>query len=149
MMNEWKLRVALVAGVCIYLAFIFFLLKKNKLSVRFSIVWFASGMVMLVFALFPYVVLVLGDIFRVINPVNFVFLLLFVFVLFILLSLSSAISSLDNKNKQLAQKAALLEERVRQLEPARQTQQSNNGNTPYESVAPANTPPHHHEDEEN
>ncbi len=119
---EWNLfRIALVAGVLFYLAIIYFLLKAGKLSVRYSIIWLASGAVMLMFALFPYIVLVLGDIFRVINPVNFVFIVEFVFVLFILLSLSSAISVAETKNKQLAQKAALLEERVRSLEAGQKT----------------------------
>ncbi len=115
-MDEVKLRVVLILGVLLYLAVIFFLLKKKKLTVQFSIIWLLSGAVLLVFAVFPYVVLVLGDIFRVINPVNFVFIVLFVFVLFILLSLSSAVSVFSDKIKRMAQTQALLEERLRTLE---------------------------------
>lgn len=115
---ELKLRIALLIGVFVYTSFIFFLLKKGKLSVRYSIIWFASAAALLVFALFPYIVLVLGDIFRVINPVNFVFTVVIAFGLFVSLSLSSAVSSLDLSNKRLAQKAALLEARVRELESA-------------------------------
>ena len=49
---------------------------------------------LLIFAIFPYVVLVLGDIFHVLNPVNFIFLVILAFVLLILLSLSAVISGL-------------------------------------------------------
>lgn len=115
-MDEVKLRIVLILGVLLYLGVIFLLLKKKKLTVQFSIIWLLSGAVLLLFALFPYIVLVLGDIFRVINPVNFVFIVLFVFVLFILLSLSSAISVFSNKMKRMAQEQALLEERIRSLE---------------------------------
>ena len=109
-------RIALLIGVFIYLTAIFFLLKKKKLSVQYSIIWLFSGFVLLVFALFPYVVLVLGDILHIVSPVNFVFMVVLCFVLMILLSLSAAVSQLTTKNKSLTQNAALLERRVRELE---------------------------------
>lgn len=113
---ELSFRLALIAGVLVYLGIIFFLLKKKKLSVQYCIIWLISGFVLLIFAVFPYIVLVLGDILRVINPVNFVFMVLIVFVLLILMSLSSAVSLLTEKNKSLTQNSALLERRVRELE---------------------------------
>jgi len=58
----------------------------------------------------------MGDILRILNPVNFVFMAIIVFILFILLSLSSAVSMLTEKNKRLSQNAALLERRIRELE---------------------------------
>ncbi|MCI6640910.1 MAG: DUF2304 domain-containing protein [Pygmaiobacter massiliensis] len=109
-------RLALVVGVILYLVVIFFLLKKRKLSVQYSIIWLFSGFALLVFALVPYVVLVLGDILHIVNPVNFVFLVAIGFMLLILLSLSAAVSQLTEKNKTLTQNAALLERRIRELE---------------------------------
>lgn len=109
-------RLALVVGVILYLVVIFFLLKKRKLSVQYSIIWLFSGFALLVFALAPYVVLVLGDILHIVNPVNFVFLVAIGFMLLILLSLSAAVSQLTEKNKTLTQNAALLERRIRELE---------------------------------
>lgn len=113
---ELSFRLALIVGVLCYLFIIFFLLKKQKLSVQYCIIWLISGFGLLVFALFPYVVLVLGDILHVINPVNFVFMVMIVFILCILLSLSVAVSQLAAKNKALTQNAALLERRLRELE---------------------------------
>lgn len=113
---ENNFRLALIFGVLVYLSFIFFLLKKKKLSVQYCIIWLFSGFALLLFALFPYIVLVMGDILRIINPVNFVFMAIIVFILLILLSLSSAVSILTEKTKRLAQNAALLERRIRELE---------------------------------
>lgn len=113
---ETGLRIALLAGVLVYLSIIFYLLKKEKLSIQYSIIWLMSGAVLLLFALVPYIVLVLGDIFRVINPVNFVFLVEVCFILFILLSLSAAVSGFTKRIKTMSQKQALLEARVRELE---------------------------------
>ena len=111
-----KLRVVLLIGTVLYLALIFLLLKKDRLSVRFSLVWLASGGVLLVFAAFPYVVYVLRDIFHMVMPVNLVFTLLFCFVLLLLLTLSVAASGFAERIKGLAQANAILEKRVRVLE---------------------------------
>ena len=110
------LRAVLLAGTVVYLAIIFMLLKKNRLSVRFSLIWLDSGGVLLVFAAFPYVVYVLRDILHMVMPVNLVFTLLFCFVLLLLLTLSVAASGFAERIKGLAQANAILEKRVRVLE---------------------------------
>ena len=116
-------QAALIAGALLYLLIVFYLLKKQKLAVQYAIIWLISGFVLLIFALFPYVVLVLGDILHVINPVNFIFLVTLCFVLLILLSLSVVVSGFALRIKRLTQNAALLERRIRELEDALETAQ--------------------------
>jgi len=113
---ELNFRIALIVGVLLYLGVIFYLLKKRRLGVQYAIIWLLSGAVLLLFALFPYIVLVMGDILKVLNPVNFVFLVILAFVLLILLSLSAVVSGFSVKIKSLTQNAALLERRIRELE---------------------------------
>ena len=122
------LRVGLLLGAVCYLALILWLLKKKKLTVRYSII---SAGVLLVFAVFPYVVLVLTDLLGMAVPVNVVFLLVIAFILLLLLSLSSIVSGFAEKIKRLAQENALLEERVRRLEAqlAAQDKQTENEKT--------------------
>ena len=86
------LRIGLLLGAVCYLALILWLLKKKKLTVRYSIIWLLSAGVLLVFAVFPYVVLVLTDLLGMAVPVNVVFLLVIAFILLLLLSLSSIVS---------------------------------------------------------
>lgn len=111
-----NLRIVLLLGTVLYLLVIFILLKRKKLSVRYSLIWLASGGVLLVFAAVPYVVYVLRDIFHMVMPVNMVFTLLFCFVLLLLLGLTVAVSGFSERIKALAQANALLEKRVRELE---------------------------------
>ncbi len=113
---ELNFRIALIVGVLLYLGIIFYLLKKQRLGVQYAIIWLLSGAVLLLFALFPYIVLVMGDILKVLNPVNFVFLVILAFVMLILLSLSAVVSGFAVKIKALTQNAALLERRIRELE---------------------------------
>ena len=111
-----KLQITLILGALAYLFIIFWMLKKNKMSIRYSLLWLASAVVLLLFACFPYLAKVLRSITGVEVVSNLIFLLVIVFMLFILLSLTSALSAMTDKVKRLAQANALLEERVRRLE---------------------------------
>ena len=118
-MFQWHdsdLQVLLIFGAIVLFAMIVWLIKNKKIEVKYSIIWLAFSATMILFAVFPYLVLVLGDISGVANPVNFIFLTLFVFILLIMLSVSAVISGFSTKIKRLAQANALLEKRVRELE---------------------------------
>lgn len=115
-LNNKDLQVLLILGAVALLGMIVWLIKHKKIEVKYSIIWLAFSATMILFAIFPYLVLVLGDITGVVNPVNFIFMTLFVFILLILLSVSAVISGFSTKIKRLAQANALLEKRVRELE---------------------------------
>lgn len=111
-----SLHAILIIGSVAFLLFILYLMKKGKLEVKYSIIWLAFSVCMLIFACFPYTVLILNDIAGVIDPVNFIFFTQIIFILLILLSVSAVISGFSKKIKQLAQANAILEKRVRELE---------------------------------
>ena len=110
------LQLELLLGSVCLLAVIFYMLKKNLLSVKYSLLWLFFAAALILFAAVPYVVYVLRDILNIEIPVNLVFVLLFCFVLLVLLSVSVAISQLADKCKRLTQANALLEKRMRDLE---------------------------------
>ena len=111
-----SLRIVLLLGSVGLFAFILYLIKKGKLEIKYSIIWMAFSGAMLLFAIFPYIVLIIGDIVGVMDPVNFIFLSQIIFILLILLSVSAVISGFSQKIKKLAQQNAFLEKRVRELE---------------------------------
>lgn len=113
---DFSLHAIVILGSVAFLLFILYLMKKGKLEVKYSIIWLAFSLCMIIFACFPYTVLVLNDIAGVIDPVNFIFFTQIIFILLILLSVSAVISGFSKKIKQLAQANAILEKRVRELE---------------------------------
>ena len=113
---DLSLHAILIIGSIAFLLFILYLMKKGKLEVKYSIIWLAFSLCMILFACFPYTVLILNDIAGVIDPVNFIFMIQIMFILLILLSVSAVVSGFSRKIKQLAQANAILEKRVRELE---------------------------------
>lgn len=116
MLSEMRLQYLLIIGTVVLFGLIIDLIRRDKIEVKYAIIWLAFSLVMILFSLFPQIVLILGDITRVIDPVNFVFLTQIIFILLILLSVSAVISGFSKKIKRLAQSNAILEKRVRRLE---------------------------------
>ena len=116
MLSEMRLQYLLIVGTIVLFSLIIYLIKKDKIEVKYAIIWLAFSVAMILFSLFPQLVFILGDLTRVINPVNFVFMIQIIFILLILLSISAVISGFSKKIKGLAQANALLEKRVRELE---------------------------------
>ena len=123
------LRLDMFLGAVVFLVVILWLLKKGRLTVRYSIIWLMAGGALLVFAVFPYIVLVLRDWRNMEMPVNVIFTLVLAFVLLLLLSLSTIVSGFAEKLKRLAQENALLEKRVRELEQALAQRMDGSGKT--------------------
>ena len=108
-----QLQLFMILGAVVLLLIIFAFLKRGLMSVKYSLLWLALAVGLVIAAAFPYV---LRDLLDIEMPVNLVFLLMFCFVLVVLLSLSIAISQLADKCKRLTQANAMLEKRVRDLE---------------------------------
>lgn len=109
-------RVILLVGVLIYLMIIIFLMKKGRMSLKYSLVWFASGMVLLVCAIFPQIIRFFTNLIGIYSEVNAVFFVGVCFLLLIILSLTSIASGQSERIRTLVQTQAMLEKRVRELE---------------------------------
>ena len=106
----------LLVGDIIFLLLIFVLVKRNRLSVCFSLPWLGLSVGLLILAIWPEVAKILRGILQVEVVSNMVFIILFCFVLLVLLILCAVVSDYNDRIKRLTQTNAILEHRVRQLE---------------------------------
>ena len=109
-------RIILLIGVLIYILIIGVLMKKGKMNLKHSLVWFLTGIVMLICAAFPGIIRAFAELIGVYSEVNVVFFLGVCFLLIIILSLTSIVSLQSERIRALTQTQALLEKRVRDLE---------------------------------
>jgi hypothetical protein len=115
---DYRMQIMLIICILLYLIVILCLLKKGKLNLRYTLLWFLTAVVMLVFTIFPEIVNWLTGLAGIQLPSNFVFFMEGIFVLILLLSLTSIVSRLTSRLTKLTQAQALLEKRVRDLEEA-------------------------------
>lgn len=107
-----NLQIFAIGATVVLLAVVLELVRRKRLMERYAIVWLFSGLALLVLALWGGLLDKVADVLGVAYPPNALFLIAFGFVLFLLLHFSLAVSRLSDQAKVLAQRLALLEERV-------------------------------------
>lgn len=111
-----SMRYAILLAIVVYFVVLILMLRRKRLSLRYTLLWLFSGVVLLMLSLFPgllrWVTSLLG--FQVQS--NALFAILFFFVLLILMSLTSITSKQNEYIKRLVQHTAVLEKRIRDLE---------------------------------
>ena len=102
------------------------LIRRNHLKERYSLIWLATAMVLIVFSLWRgllhFIALKLG----IYYPPSFLFLLAIGFLIALLLHFSTVISSQSDQNKRLAQEIGILRSRLSKIE-HRETSENRKG----------------------
>ena len=115
-MDNRILQFSFIIGTLCFFGIIVFLLRKNALSLKYTLLWLLSVLLMLIVCIFPEILVSVANVFGFNLVSNAVFSLLLAFIILILLSLTSIVSLQAEKIKTLVQLTALLEKRIRDLE---------------------------------
>jgi hypothetical protein len=112
------IKIQIIVGVLsiILLLITFELIRKKRLREEYAILWFFTGIAVLVFSLWPE--FLLSQFFVRITGIFYlsaVVLIAFFFLLLIVFHFSVVISKLTGQNKELAQRHALLELEFKEL----------------------------------
>jgi hypothetical protein len=92
------------------------LVRRRRLLERYALLWLLSSIVLLGLAIWRGALDKIAEQVGVAYPPNALFIVAFGFVLWMLLHFSVAVSRLSDQSKVLAQRLALLEERMRRQE---------------------------------
>ena len=114
-MNDRIQIVSIIAAAFMLLA-ILELVRRKRLLERYAILWLVSGVVTLGLAIWRNALAHLASLLGVAYPPNALFVVAFGFVLALLLHFSLAVSRLADQSKVLAQRQAMLEERLGRVE---------------------------------
>lgn len=107
--------ISLLASL-VLLGTIFASIRRGRLSIRYSMLWIASGMAILVISASRRLLDVLASLLGIYYPPSALFLLASFFILALLFHQTVAISSLRSRNTRLAQELALLRHRLEVLD---------------------------------
>lgn len=107
------LRVLIAVLFVVFLVCVLKLVSRDKLLLKYSLLWLLLFAIGLVGALLPEVVYWISGLTGFISPSNFIFLISIVLLLAISLSLSVAVSRATIAIKNLTQRVAILEKELR------------------------------------
>ncbi|MGE5495707.1 MAG: DUF2304 domain-containing protein [Burkholderiales bacterium] len=108
-----SLRIFLIVVCTVFFAIVIIMLRREKLNLKYTLVWMLTSLVMLLFSIFPEIAVFISSLIGIIEPVNAVFLFAILFILLISFTLTIIITRLSARIKHLTQYTALLEEKVR------------------------------------
>ncbi len=111
-----RIQLVAIIGATAMLLVVLELVRRRRLMERDELLWMLAAIVLLALAVWRNGLAIISRAIGVAYPPNALFFVSFAFVLLLLLHFSSAVSRLAEQTKVLAQRAALLEERVRRLE---------------------------------
>lgn len=92
------------------------LVRRRRLLERYALLWLFSALVLLALAVWRDGLEEIAEVLGIASPTNALFFVAFAFVLVLLLHFSISVSKLADQSKVLAQRVALLQERLRQAE---------------------------------
>jgi hypothetical protein len=111
-----RIQLVAIAVAVVVLVTILEMVRRRRLMERYALLWLFSGSVLLALAIWRGALAKVSHAIGVSYPPNALFLIAFGFVLLLLLHFSSVISRLSDQTKVLAQRQALVEEKMRNQE---------------------------------
>jgi|RhiMetdeSRZDD1v2_1073273.scaffolds.fasta_scaffold880757_2 hypothetical protein len=116
---DTRLQLLAIGASAVLLVVLLELVRRRRLLERYALLWLFSAGVLLALSIWsPLLDWLATDVFGIKYPPNALFAVAFGFVLVLLLNFSLAVSRLTDQSKVLAQRLALLEERLHRQEEA-------------------------------
>jgi hypothetical protein len=113
---ELRLQIVAIAGAVGLLLFVLELVRRRALMERYALLWLFSSVVILVLAIWDEALGLIARQLGILSAPNALFFVAIGFILLLLLHFSAAMSRLTDQSKVLAQRQALLERQLRELE---------------------------------
>jgi hypothetical protein len=107
-------RLEVIVLAVVVCALIFELVRRKRMMERYAILWLVAGVTVLVLGLWKGLLTTLSHAVGIYYPPSVLFAVAFVFVLVMLVHFSMTVSRLSDQNTLLAQRLALLQQRLEQ-----------------------------------
>ena len=107
--------VSIVVAVAL-LVVVLDLVRRRRLLERYALLWLGAAVVILALAAWSQALSSLARALGILSAPNALFFVALGFIVLLLLHFSAAVSRLNDQSKVLAQRVALMEQRMRQLE---------------------------------
>jgi hypothetical protein len=113
---DTRIQILAIIATGVLLVVVLELVRRRRLQERYALLWLASAVFLLVLAAWRDLLAKVADLVGIAYPPNALFFLAFAAILVVLLHFSVVISRLSDQTKILAQRIAMLDERLRRQE---------------------------------
>jgi hypothetical protein len=121
---DTRLQIVAIVGALGLLVLVLELVRRRALMERYALLWLLASFVILGLAIWDEALGMIARELGILSAPNALFFVAIAFVLLLLLHFSAAMSRLTDQSKVLAQRHAMLEERLRELERAHNAEEA-------------------------
>jgi len=111
-----NLKLLSLLFVLVILIAITLLVKKNRITIKYSIVWYLTSLLLILFIVFPNLLGWFTNLFGIAIASNFIFALLIGFLFIITISLTTIVSVQKEQIRTLTQEVSILNKKNNQRE---------------------------------
>ena len=111
-----RLVITLLVGLLVYFFIILMLLKYKEISLKYTLLWLLSGLLLVLLVIFPSILTWLSNVLGFQSNMNGLMVTGVAFIIMIIMSLTSIVSKQSSKIRNLVQYTSMLEKRIRDLE---------------------------------
>jgi hypothetical protein len=113
---DTRIQILAIIATAALLVFVLELVRRRRLQERYALLWLVSTVFLLILASWRDALTKVANLVGIAYPPNALFFLAFAAILIVLLHFSVVISRLSDQTKILAQRLAMLDERLRRHE---------------------------------
>lgn len=115
-MNNLKLSFWLLIVAIVLVIVTLIILRKDKINIKFAILWLIPSLVLIIFTIFPQIFISLAKIFGFLTISNLITGLILVLMLFLIMVLTIIITDLNKKSTMLLQEVSMLKKKLSDIE---------------------------------
>ena len=110
-------KIRILACVIVIIGFISLirLIRARKLEIKYSLIWFAAGIVIIIFSIFPHLMKSFSHMIGIYSPTNMLFFFALIIMAAILMALNIVISGMSSKIRKLIQEVTMLKYEIEQM----------------------------------
>lgn len=113
---ETRVQIVAIVGALVLLVVVLEMVRRRRLLERYALLWLFSALVLLGLAVWRGALEQVAHAVGIYSPPNALFFIAMGFILVLLLHFSAAVSRLADQSKVLAQRQAIIEEQLRDVQ---------------------------------
>ena len=115
-MQDYRIRLITIIIVIFGFISLTGLIRKRRVELKYALVWYGAGVVILLFSIFPGLMEGLSHLLGIVTPVNMLFFLALIVLAAIVMELTAVLSAMSQRVRKLVQEVALLKDELKQRE---------------------------------
>ena len=109
---SFRLQIVIIVATVIALLYLIRQIFRKKLDIKYGIIWLGMSIIIMIFAIWPNLLVKLSDLMGIASPVNMLFFVGLILLIMAIYVLSRSVGMLMDKVRRMSQEIAILNKKL-------------------------------------